>query len=104
MGPFAPCARLQSTGKSVQSIPAAGGIHLFSHWEVEFMIWMVRKLVCVSAVTLAGSVSSLDLLAAECANDALRRISDGTASYEEQCDDDISCTTLIEPADTHIEF
>jgi len=43
-------------------------------------------------------------LAAECADDALRRISDGTVRYEEQCGEDVSCTTMLEPADTHIDF
>lgn len=46
----------------------------------------------------------LALLAAECADEALHRISDGTVRYEEQCDDEISCTAMLEPADTHIDF
>ncbi len=46
----------------------------------------------------------LAVLAAECANDALRRISDGTVRYEPQSDDDVSCTGMLEPADTHIDF
>ena len=46
----------------------------------------------------------LAYLAADCANDALRHISDGTVRYEEQCGEDVSCTTLIEPVDAHIDF
>lgn len=43
-------------------------------------------------------------LAAECADDALRRISDGAVRYEAQSDDGVSYTEMLKPADTHIDF